>query len=137
MLKTFNSLEIHGCGFWPSSSIVVKFTKCPDPSEEEDDSDNPAALIPPRSCMGQLKDKGTIKCKPPRLTVTGYYDVSLAMDGKNFLSETQRIFVCTDPKVTSIENCLYDLRESEIIDVTMVALTSSVPASLVFNLLTL
>lgn len=116
MLKSFHSMELSGCGFWPSSSIVVKFTRTPDPAE---DADNPAALVPPRSCMGQLAGPGLIACKPPRLTHTGYYDVSLAMDGKNFLAETKRVFICTDPTVINIENCLYDLRESECVDIAM------------------
>jgi hypothetical protein len=120
MLKSFKSLELSGCGFWSSTSIVVKFSKCPDSSDGLDDMDNPAALIPPRSCMGQLSGQGTITCKPPRLTHTGYYDVSMAMDGKHFLSGTQRVFVCSDPVVMTIENCLYDLRESETIDISMV-----------------
>lgn len=121
MLKSFRHVELSGCGFWPSTSIVVKFSRCPDPSDQSEDTGSPAALIPPRSCMGQLLRHGVISCKPPRLTHTGYYDVSLAMNGKSFLQETQRVFICTDPVVVGIENCLYDLRESEVIDVTMVS----------------
>lgn len=117
MLNAFSRLELRGCGLWPSTSIVVKFSKSPEAGEEGPDS--VAALVPPRSCMGRLSEHGVIACKPPRLTHTGYYDVSIAMDGKNFLQEAQRVFICNDPSVINIENCLYDLRESEFVNITM------------------
>ena len=56
--KSFNELQIHGCGFWDSDSIVVTFTSAP-----KDVLDAYAAVIPkPRSCQGEFMIKEVCEC---------------------------------------------------------------------------
>jgi len=104
--RSFSKLQIHGCGFWNSPTIIVKFA-----------SKIPSIYNPPRSCTGVQSETGVITCKPPKFVETGDYIVSLSMDGKIFLPQTLELHIYKDvtiqkqlPLIISQKNLL----ESEI-----------------------
>ena len=78
-LKSFGELEVTGCGFWDERDlIVVRFTK-------ELLPDSPAGLpLVARSCPGRFVRPGVLQCRPPRMGDPGRYQVSVAMNGKDF-----------------------------------------------------
>ena len=84
--KFRNDLEVTGCGFWASESIVVKFVL-----NTEDDS------AMPRSCLGKYVRENVIACRPPKLSELGLYSVTLSMNGTDFLDEVLLLDVCADP----------------------------------------
>lgn len=84
--KFRNDLEITGCGFWASESIVVKFIL-----NTEDDT------AMPRSCLGTYVRENVISCRPPKLSELGVYSVTVSMNGTDFLEEVLTLEVCPDP----------------------------------------
>lgn len=102
--KTFSRLEIHGCGFWPSKNIVVKFLKL---------SDDETSL--PRSCLGKYESDNVISCKPPKLSDLGWYRVSLSLNGTDFLSDVLKVEINPDPICNSLVSPhVFNARLSEI-----------------------
>lgn len=84
--KFKSDLEVTGCGFWASDSIVVKFLL-----NTEDDS------AMPRSCLGRYVRDNVISCRPPKLSEFGVYNVTVSMNGVDFLDEVLKLEVCPDP----------------------------------------
>jgi hypothetical protein len=83
--KSFSSLELYGCGFWDSDSIVVRFTKSGD------------ELALPRSSHGQFVRSDLIVCRPPKLSDIGLYDVTIAVNGVDFCGDVHVVEIYTDP----------------------------------------
>jgi hypothetical protein len=84
--KFKTDLEVTGCGFWASESIIVKFLL-----QTEDDS----AI--PRSCLGRYVRENVIACRPPKLSELGVYSVTVSMNGTDFLDENLLLEVCPEP----------------------------------------
>ena len=97
-LKSFSSLTLNGCGFYPSDDIVVKFTRVG------------VAFVPPRSSLGKYMRDGEIVCKPPKFSQEGEYEVSVALNGSNFIRETMRIFIYAEPSLRTISPMVSDAR---------------------------
>lgn len=83
--KGFSSLELYGCGFWDSDTIVVRFTK-------KDDE-----MAMPRSSHGQYVRPDLIICRPPKLNDVGLYDVTIAVNGIDFCSDIHVVDIYQDP----------------------------------------
>jgi hypothetical protein len=83
--KSFSSLELYGCGFWDSDTIVVRFTKSGD------------ELALPRSSHGQFVRSDLIVCRPPKLSDIGLYDVTVALNGIDFCSDVHVVEIYPDP----------------------------------------
>jgi hypothetical protein len=117
--KSFSSIELSGCGFWNSSSIVVRFMK------KGDDT----AL--PRSSHGALLRDGVVTCRPPKLNDIGLYEVMVAFNGQDFCSEAMEVNIYTDPVLNSLVSpLLLDIRaeHDSRIDIALV------PLSIVYHL---
>ena len=89
--KFRSDLEVNGCGFWASDTIVVKFLL-----NTEDDT------AMPRSCVGKFARENVIACRPPKLAELGVYSVTVSMNGIDFLDEVLTLEVCPDPVCLSI-----------------------------------
>lgn len=96
--KNFARLTIHGFGFWPADTIIVKFSK----AENISSSGSVAPPVPPRSCAGKFEKEGIITCKPPKLADPGRYHVQVAVNGKDFTSDEIYVSVYPEPVITSI-----------------------------------
>lgn len=96
--KTFSRMEIHGCGFWDSDSIVVKFT-----------SKSGSSFSVPRSCPGRLVSPGVIACKPPKLAEKGPFEVSVSLDGVSFVAEALPLTIFRDIVISSLSPRLVNL----------------------------
>lgn len=109
--KTFSCLELHGCGFWDSDSIVVRFTKkCEGPAM-------------PRSSHGKFVREGLITCRPPKLSDTGVFLVQLAVNGKDFSEDIAEVNIYPDPVINSFASpLLFDMKdEPEPADIVLVS----------------
>lgn len=73
--KSMSKLTISGYGFYQSENVIVKFIK-------------PLSHLAPRSCLGVYVNSTTIDCKPPRFNDIENYDVTISLDGKEFLPDT-------------------------------------------------
>lgn len=109
--KNFTNLQLFGCGFWDSDSIIVKFTS---------KSGSPYSI--PRSCVGRLMSPGVIACRPPKLTDKGEYEVSLSLDGSSFIPDVLRLNIYRDVSISGLSPRLVDLRKSSKIMIEMVLL---------------
>lgn len=57
----------------------------------------------PRSCPGTCVRDGVIQCKPPKLTDTGIYNVSIALNGKDFITESYlNVDIFPDPVIVCL-----------------------------------
>jgi hypothetical protein len=119
-VKTFGRMDLSGFGFWNSETIIVRFTRCPE--DAAPGSDAADIIFPPRSTMGKLTSPNTITCKPPRFAIYGYYDVTVSLDGKTFLGQSSRVYICSEPSILSIQKTLFDMRETASIDIEMVSI---------------
>ena len=97
-MKSFTKLTLTGCGFYPSDDIVVKFTRVG------------VAFMPPRSSLGKFIRDGLIECKPPKFAQEGEYEVSLAVDGVNFVPETLKIDIYAEPCLLTVTPTVADAR---------------------------
>ena len=78
-------MELYGCGFWDSDSIVVRFAK-------KDDE-----MAMPRSSHGQYVRPDLITCRPPKLNDVGLYEVTIAVNGVDFCSDIHVVDIYQDP----------------------------------------
>lgn len=97
--KAYSNLSISGCGFWDSDTVIVKFTSKVSP------------FIAPRSCVGKVIGQDLITCKPPRFTEIGEYEISVSLNGVDFMPDTLSIHVYKDFSISSITPNLIDTRE--------------------------
>jgi len=90
-----------GCGFWPSSKMVVKFSHI-----------GHQGFQAPRSSAGVLVEAGEIQCRPPKLAEVGEYEVTVSMNGEDFTAEGVRITVYADPTLLSFTPSVLDMRQA-------------------------
>jgi hypothetical protein len=116
--KTFSKLTVNGYGFWESPQIIIKFT-----------AKVYSIYNPPRSCMGKYHNSTQLSCKPPKFGETGYYTVTVSMDGgKEFLPQSFDLLIYKDMTLFSQSPSLIDLREKFIEKLTLVRIIMSISA---------
>ena len=89
------------------------------------------AFVPPRSSLGKFVKDGVIVCRPPKFSEDGEYEVSLALNGVDFVSETMTIMVYPEPSLVSVAPLLNDARSilndsNGVLDINMVSIVYSV-----------
>lgn len=67
-------------------------------------------------------------CRPPKFSEAGEYEVSLAMNGIDFVSETMSVMIYPEPSLVSVSPLLNDARTvlsqtNGTLDVNMVSTT--------------
>lgn len=107
--RALSSMTIHGCGFFPSSDCIVRFKSLAE------------SRHPPRSCIGQVVSGFELVCVPPRLPLSGEYQVSLSLNGKDFLLDTASITTYQEPSVVSIEPKLVDVSNVSAAELVIVS----------------
>lgn len=71
-----------------------------------------AGMNPPRSCTGKFVSSKKIVCKPPKFAEVGIYEVSVSMNGVDFLPTTSSVIVHKDLSVTFQKPDLCDISGS-------------------------
>jgi hypothetical protein len=109
--RTFSKLTIHGYGFWESTQIIIKFT-----------AKNYSIYNPPRSCLGKFSSSTLLTCKPPKFSETGFYTVTVSMDGgKEFLPQSFDVLIYKDMTLLAQTPSIIDLRQKMIESLTIKA----------------
>jgi len=100
--KSVNTLQLRGCGYYKTDTIIVKFMKVGN-----------LGFQAPRSSVGTLESTGEITCKPPKFNEPGEYDVSIAINGQDFTTDAVRILVYADPVLGSFYPFIVDMRNCD------------------------
>ena len=101
-LKSLGTIQLTGCGFWPSTKMVVKFSRI-----------GHQGFQAPRSSAGALVAEKEIQCRPPKLAEVGEYEVTVSMNGEDFTTEGVRIIVYADPTLLSFAPSVLDMRQAK------------------------
>eukprot|EP01041_Mallomonas_annulata_P002855 gene2855-5615_t len=97
--KTVGTIQLLGCGFFPSEKAVVKFMKV-----------GHQGFQAPRSSLATLVGEGELRCKPPKFGDPGMYSVSVAINGTDFTTDVVHIRVYADPVLDAMSPLLIDMR---------------------------
>ena len=98
--KTFSKINIIGCGFYKNTDIIIKFSN---------NSIN-QTHIAPRSCLAELMSSTNIVCKPPKFASLGEYNLSVCLDGSDYLIDTMNIVTYREFMIVDMLPHFYDLR---------------------------
>ena len=100
--KSDAALQLIGCGFFPSTKAIVKFTKV----------GQTLAFQAPisRSSLGTVVSPSEVSCKPPKFGNPGFYDVSVALNGVDFTTDMIRVKVYEEPSLETFSPLLLDMR---------------------------
>ena len=84
------------------------------------------AFVPPRSSLGKYVRDGEICCRPPKFSQEGEYEVSLSLNGSNFVRETLRVTIYPEPALLTISPLVSDARtilsqRRGVLDISMVS----------------
>ena len=116
-MKSFTRLTLFGCGFYPSENCIVRFKLQPSTRF----SASKLLPHPSRSCQGTVVDQNNIMCIPPKLSTAGDYEVTLSLNGIDFLDNSFIVSVYPEPVVFSVEPKLIDASQASTFDIELVS----------------
>lgn len=109
--KTFSQLQLFGDGLYDSKNIIIKFQNI---SLEYNRTSS-------RSCLGTYDEsQSCIICKPPKLIGPGEHQISISMNGQDFLPQTISLFIYKDLMIVELLPHILDLREQDSFDLLII-----------------